>query len=116
MSRRTAPRAFRIPISRVLSVTETSMMFITPIPPIRSAIEEISSIASAMPPVIARKSEISLSGVMIPKSLSLLKGTFLRVRRIVVPSSMSLSTSSGERGIVAMLTPWLFLIQGKCAS
>ena len=28
-----APRALRMPISRVLSVTETSMMFITPMPP-----------------------------------------------------------------------------------
>ena len=33
MSERRAPIALRMPISRVLSVTETSMMFITPIPP-----------------------------------------------------------------------------------
>ena len=28
-----APNAFRIPISRVLSVTDTSIIFITPMPP-----------------------------------------------------------------------------------
>src|ERR1700737_31873 len=33
MSRLVAPIALRAPISRVRSVTETSMMFITPIPP-----------------------------------------------------------------------------------
>src|SRR6266446_3620296 len=44
MSRRVAPRALRTPISRVLSVTETSMMFITPTPPTRSPIEEIAII------------------------------------------------------------------------
>ena len=34
-----APRAFLRPISLVRSVTETSMMFITPIPPTRRAME-----------------------------------------------------------------------------
>ena len=33
MSRRVAPSALRTPISRVRSVTETSMMFMIPIPP-----------------------------------------------------------------------------------
>ena len=36
MSRRRAPMALRIPISRVRSVTLTSMMFMIPIPPTRS--------------------------------------------------------------------------------
>ncbi len=39
MSLLRAPMALRTPISRVRSVTETSMMFITPTPPIRSPIE-----------------------------------------------------------------------------
>ena len=38
MSECLAPIALRIPISRVRSVTETSMMFITPIPPTSSEI------------------------------------------------------------------------------
>ena len=53
MSRRTAPMALRTPISRVRSVTDTSMMFITPTPPTSSAIDEMKIIASVMPPVIA---------------------------------------------------------------
>ena len=36
MSRRRAPSAFRTPISRVRSVTETSMMFMMPMPPTSS--------------------------------------------------------------------------------
>ena len=35
---RVAPKALRRPISRVRSVTETSMMFITPVPPTKSEI------------------------------------------------------------------------------
>ena len=38
MSARRAPIALRMPISRVRSVTVTSMMFITPIPPTSSEI------------------------------------------------------------------------------
>ena len=36
MSRRRAPMAMRIPISRVRSVTDTSMMFMIPMPPTTS--------------------------------------------------------------------------------
>ena len=39
MSRLRAPMALRTPISRVRSVTETSMMFITPMPPMSRPIE-----------------------------------------------------------------------------
>ncbi len=42
MSPRRAPIALRMPISRVRSVTLTSMMFITPIPPTRSEIAATS--------------------------------------------------------------------------
>src|SRR5216684_3379606 len=50
MSLRRAPIALRTPISRVRSVTDTSMMFITPIPPTIKPTEEITTIAMAMPP------------------------------------------------------------------
>ena len=55
----------------------------------------------------------------IAKSFGALNGTLRRARRrSVVPSSMTLSTSSGERGIVAM---WIvssceFFVSGKCRS
>ena len=52
MSLRRAPMALRMPISRVRSVTETSMMFITPMPPTIKPTDEITTMASAMPPVI----------------------------------------------------------------
>ena len=64
------------------------MMFITPTPPTSSAIDEMKIIASVMPPVIARKFPISLSGVSRPKSFGLLNGTLRRARRTAVPSSM----------------------------
>ena len=38
MSRLRAPTAMRMPISRVRSVTETSMMFMMPMPPTSSEI------------------------------------------------------------------------------
>ena len=40
-----APNAFLVPISLVLSVIDTSIMFITPIPPTRSEIPAIAAIA-----------------------------------------------------------------------
>ena len=51
-SRPRAPTANRIPISRVRSVTLTSMMFMTPMPPTMSAIDEMSIMSATMPPVI----------------------------------------------------------------
>ena len=42
MSRRRAPTALRRPISRVRSVTDTSMMFITPMPPTTSEMPAIA--------------------------------------------------------------------------
>ena len=42
MSRSLAPTASRIPISRVRSVTDTSMMFMIPIPPTRRETEAIA--------------------------------------------------------------------------
>ncbi|MNC94609.1 hypothetical protein D3C83_115030 [compost metagenome] len=53
MSFRRAPIAFRTPISRVLSVTDTSMMFITPMPPMSKPTLEIATINPKIPPVIA---------------------------------------------------------------
>src|SRR5262249_17478890 len=50
---RRARLAFRTPISFVRSVTETSMMFITPIPPISSPTLEMATISMKIPPVIA---------------------------------------------------------------
>ena len=50
--RRLAPIALRMPISRVRSVTETSMMFITPTPPTNSEMEVISRPISTTTPMV----------------------------------------------------------------
>jgi hypothetical protein len=47
MSLRFAPMALRTPISRVRSVTDTSMIFITPMPPTIRPTDEIATIAIA---------------------------------------------------------------------
>jgi len=67
MSRRRAPIALRTPISRVRSVTETSMMSITPMPPTSRPIEEITTITSATVLIIWRNSSIRDSAVAMPK-------------------------------------------------
>ncbi len=51
MLARVAPTALRTPISFVRSVTETSMMFITPMPPIISATKEMAVSTSHVAPV-----------------------------------------------------------------
>ena len=55
MSRRRAPTAFRKPISRVRSVTDTSMMFMMPMPPTTSEMTAID--ASSADIVLARRRE-----------------------------------------------------------
>ena len=50
--RRVAPKALRRPISRVRSVTETYMMFITPIPPTNNEIPAIAPTTVVMVPKI----------------------------------------------------------------
>ncbi len=52
MSLRRAPTALRIPISRVRSVTDTSMMFITPIPPTSSEIAATSPSSVVNTPLV----------------------------------------------------------------
>ena len=47
MSRSRAPTAIRIPISRVRSVTDTSMMFMIPMPPTSSETEAIPPAAGS---------------------------------------------------------------------
>ena len=76
MSRLVAPTALRSPISRVRSVTETSMMFIIPTPPTKSEMAAMAARKSVktlvMVPSRAAKSawvstkKSSLSGLEMP--------------------------------------------------
>ena len=56
-----APKAFRVPISRVRSVMETSMMFITPMPPTTRLIPAMTATASPMVDSISVMDSIMLS-------------------------------------------------------
>ena len=51
ISRRLAPTALRMPISRVRSVTETSMIFMTPMPPTSRPMEEMTIVRMTIAPV-----------------------------------------------------------------
>ncbi len=69
--RRRAPTALRSPISRVRSVTDTSMMFITPTPPIISV-------------SVPMKTSTALSPLAIPLSAPVVSiESFTRSARIV---------------------------------
>ena len=85
MSLRVAPRALRTPISRVRSVTLTSMMFMTPTPPTSRAMAAMRIMAAAMPPVMARKVSNWPSLVKMAKSFGSLAFRPRRVRRIAMP-------------------------------
>ena len=71
MTRGVAPSALRRPISRIRSVTDTSMMFITPIPPTRSEMPAIPpsrtvSVLSTDVAVLTR----DVSGMMVKSALA----------------------------------------------
>ena len=53
MSRRLAPSDLRMPISRVRSVTDTSMMFMMPMPPTSSEIPAMPTSTMVIMPVIS---------------------------------------------------------------
>ena len=67
MSLRRAPMALRTPISRVRSVTDTSMMFMTPMPPTSRPMEEITTVTSTTMPMMSRNWLMMDSAVAMPK-------------------------------------------------
>ena len=89
-----APRDLRIPISLVLSVTDTSMMFMTPTP---ATSREIPAIPPSMPLIMAicsfRESSISLMAVTRYKSSSL-KVSYRKFLMTAVHSSALLVSSA----------------------
>ena len=95
MVRRVAPMALRTPISRVRSVTETSMMFITPTPPTMRPTLETAIMKATSPPVIWPHSFVSESGPKISKSSSACTFTLRWMRS---SSRISSSTSAFDFG------------------
>ena len=65
-----APRAFLVPISRVRSVMDTSIIFMTPIPPTRSEIPAITEIAREIVDTISVREESMLSMLEVEISKS----------------------------------------------
>jgi len=68
MSPRRAPSALRTPISRVLSVTETSMMFMMTMPPTTSEIEAMAMVTAKKLLLISFHKDRNESLVSIAKS------------------------------------------------
>ena len=87
MSRRRAPTALRMPISRVRSRTETSMMFMIPMPPTISEIEAMPPSSSVSVPLIALAVWSSCDWSKIEKSSSSVAARPWRDRRSVVISA-----------------------------
>ena len=94
MSRRLAPTALRMPISRVRSVTLTSMMFMMPIPPTSREMPAIEPRKSVSTPVIWLKTATRSAWLMTEKSSSSRKRMLCRSRNRRVMSSVACSMRS----------------------
>ncbi|MNI29345.1 hypothetical protein D3C73_831600 [compost metagenome] len=105
MSLRRAPTAIRTPISRVRSVTDTSMMFMTPMPPTISEINAISDTSSVIVAVV-RSMVLRMASVLNTKK------SFTTWRRINT-RSMAFSAAAGG---VASLTRTVMLLRCCCPS
>src|ERR1019366_3747973 len=91
ISRRRAPRALRTPISRVRSVTLTSIMFITPMPPTSRPSAEMAKATRPMRLVIRSNCWMIWSGVEMVKS-SLASVGRRRMRRMMASTSAKASS------------------------
>ena len=102
MSRLRAPMALRIPISRVRSRTDTSMMFMIPIPPTTSEIEAIAREQDGEQAVHGRRGGQELRLVADGEVVGLARCAMSwRSWRSEVSSALTVSISSAE----ATLTP-----------
>ena len=109
MSRPRAPTARRIPISRVLSVTDTSMMFMIPIPPTRR--DTAATLASRAPSV----REVAVAAATISSWLRTVKSSssgfpiLWRWRRSPVTSSSAAWRADPSRATAMMDVSRFFL-------
>ena len=108
MSRARAPTAIRSPISRVRSVTETSMMFMIPTPPTTSEIMATHSSRLVINRVVeVRVLVISVMSRMVKSSGSPGRMRW-RSRRISVICSIAAGISSGLQAAVRI---WSMLVK-----
>ena len=98
-----APIDFLIPISLVLSVTLTSMMFMIPTPAVRSAIKLMMKAPVLMARCISLNESISDSFVLISKSLTSFTVKPLASLMAPIAWSMAIGYSLRERASTVML-------------
>ena len=82
MLRLRAPRARRMPISRVRSTTDTSMMFVITMPPTTSEIPEMKTITAKLVAEMLFHNVCSASAETTPNGSSPRNGVLRRLRRI----------------------------------
>ena len=91
-----APMAFRMPISLVRSVTETSMIFITPTPPTIRPTEETATMKRNKEPVSEFHRRVSESVPKIAKLSSCSTRTLRRTRSSSRISSVTIALWEGS--------------------
>ncbi len=104
-----APNAFKVPITRVRSVTETSMIFITPIPPTTRLIPTIPAVIAVALPVnlsILARAFSAVSNSKSSSSPSFSLCNWRKIRRILASTCASLA-SSFKRNIICTLVSTL---------
>ena len=98
ISRRRAPIALRVPISRVRSLTEIVMIAMTPMPPTSRAMDEIATSARNVAPLICSHSRSAVSWVMMSKSFGSSRRSPWRMRITSVTSRTASSRATPSRG------------------
>ena len=96
MSRARAPMAQRMPISRVRSVTETSMMFMIPMPPTRREIEAMAPSMSDIVRVVSAAVLTRAVRLRTLKSLSAPSARRWRWRKSCVMSRSATGMASAD--------------------
>jgi len=99
-----APSALRIPISRVRSVTDTSMMFMMTTPPTTSEMDAMPRMTAPNIPVIWLKSPIKVSLVRMAKESSAPGTSWRRARISARISSIRLSRAPGAKPAFAAIS------------
>ncbi len=103
IERRFAPMALRMPISRVRSVTDTNMMFMTPTPPTNREMPVTAMPIASTTPMTLLKADSSESILLIAKSSSSL-GRRRRILRISPTTSYSKSASTAPGGALTAMS------------
>ena len=106
MSPRFAPIAFRIPISFVLSVTVTSIMFMTTMPPTSREISVIGVTTAAIAPVNRPTPSCIALLARMSKSSSWFGFNLWRDLMITLTSSCVVSSASDDGAFIRKVMDW----------